>query len=247
MSGQSIPLNSVPNDPTLSDLLNLVKKEILLDLNCHHVGTIQSFSAANQTVQATVNYTKTFFQLNTATGLYQAVQVNYPVVINAPLVVVGGGTAHMTFPITQGDECLLLFNDRDMDNWFAAGTTTQPVASSRLHSFSDCFALVGVKSTPNVLTAYDTVRALITNGTVMVGINPSNNKATIKNGSTTLNTVLQNILTQLQTLCTQCAAITCSGVTTGPGTSGPPTNASSISAVGTQLGTLATTLGGLLE
>jgi hypothetical protein len=253
MSGQTIPLNSVPNDPNLSDLLNLLKKEIFLDLNCHHVGTIQSFNSTNQTVYATVNYTKTFFQLNTVTGLYSPVQVNYPTLINCPLIILGGGTAHMTFPVAKGDECLLLFNDRDIDNWWAAGTTTQAVATSRLHSFSDAFALVGVKSTPNVLTAYDAVRALLTNGNVSVGINPSTNKVTIQNtASGTLNTTLQSILTQLQNLTTALGTTYASNlilVTASPGSPSPinPTAATAIANIGTQLSTLATTLGGLLE
>lgn len=248
MSSQQLLLNSTPSDPTLADLLNLLKKEIFLGLNCCHVGTIQQFTASNQTVYATVNYTKTFFQLNKATGLYAPVQINYPTLINCPLFVLRGGTTSLTFPITKGDECLLIFNDRDIDNWFANGSTTQPVASSRLHAFNDAFALVGVKSAPNVLTAYDTVRALLTNGNVSLGINPSNNKVTIKNtASGTLNTTLQNILTQLQNLCTAVAAITVAGVTSGSSASGVPVNASTITAVGTQLSSLATTLGGLLE
>lgn len=247
MSGQAIALNSVPNEPTLSDLLNLVKKEIFLDLNCHHVGTIQSFNATNQTVYATVNYTKTFFQLNTATGLYQPIQVNYPTLVNCPLIMLGGGNAHMTFPITKGDECLLLFNDRDIDNWFTSGSSTQANATSRLHAFTDAFALVGVKSTPNILSAYDTTRAIISDGTISVGINPSTHKATIKSATTSLNTVLQNILTQLENLATACAAITVSGVLSGGATSGPPANAASFTTISSQLTSLGTTLGGLIE
>lgn len=246
MSGQSIVLNSVPNNPTLSDLLDLMKKEIMLGLNCHHIGTVQSFDSTTMTVQATINYTKTFFELNTVTGVYSPVQVNYPIVVAAPIICLSGGTSFLAMPITKGDECLLLFNDRDMDNWFATGQVG-PVASSRLHSFTDAFALVGVKSTPNVFTKYDPTRALISNGTVSVGINPANGKATIKNASTTLNGILQNILTQLENLCAACAAITVTGVLSGGAASGPPANAATITAISTQLSTLATQLGGLIE
>ena len=248
MSGQQITLNSATTDPDLTDLLNLLKKEIFFDLSCVHVGTIQSFNATNQTVYASVNYQKTFFQLNATTGKYVPVLQAYPTAINCPLVIMGGGTTKITFPITKGDECLLIFNDRDIDNWFATGVKTSGNATGRAHSFADAFALVGVHSTPNVLTVYDAVRALITNGNVSVGINPSNNKVRIANTSIgTLNTVLQNILTQLQTLSTACAAITVSGVTSGVGTSGVPVNAATITGVGTQLSSLATQLGNLIE
>lgn len=246
MSGQSIALNAVPNEPTLSDLLDLLKKEILLGMNCHHIGTVQSFNVMSMTVVATINYTKTYFTLDDVTNLYVATQVNYPTTIDCPIICLGGGKANLTMPIAKGDECLLLFNDRDMDNWYASGQLG-PAATARLHSFSDAIALVGLKSTPNLLTTYDAIRAVLTDGTVKVGINPSTHKATISNQTTTLNTLLQSILTQLQTLSIQCAAITCTGVTTGGGTSGPPANAVALAAVGTQLGTLATQLGSLLE
>ena len=201
MTGPSIPLNSVPNDPTLSDLLNLLKKEIFLDMSCCHVGTVQSFNSTNQTVYATVNYQKTFFQLNATTRTYQPVLVAYPTAINCPLIVLRGGPVSMTFPVAKGDECLLIFNDRDIDNWFANGSTTQGNATSRMHAFSDAFALVGVKSTPNALTAYDAVRALLTNGNASIGINPTTNLVTIKNTAVgTWGSLLGNILTQLETL-----------------------------------------------
>ncbi len=243
----TLSVNSVPNDPSLSDLLDLLKKEIFLGLNSHHIGTIQSFNSTAQTVVATINYTKTFFQFNSVTQTYVPVQVNYPTLVDCPLVILGGGAAHVTFPVANGDECLLIFNDRDMDNWFQTGQFG-PVATGRLHSFSDAIALVGIKSTPNALTSYDAVRAVLTNGNAKCGINPSNNKITLSNTSYgTLNTLLQNILTQLENLCTACAAITVTGVTPGAGVSGVPANAAAITAISTQLSTYATQLGGLLE
>lgn len=193
-SAQNLVNNSVPNDPTLSDLLDLLKKEIFLNLNCCHVGTVQQFNPSTQTVYATINYTKTYFQLNSVTGLYNPVQVAYPTLINCPLFILRGGPVSLTFPINQGDECLLLFNDRDIDNWYANGTQTQPVASQRLHAFNDAFALVGVRSTPNQLTTYDAIRALLTDGNASVGVNPQTHLVTIKNQTVgSLGTILQSI------------------------------------------------------
>lgn len=177
----SLPLNSVPNNPSLSDLLDLLKKEIFLGLTSHHIGTVQSFNPGTQTVTATVNYTKTFFQLNKTTNQYVPTQVNYPTLIDCPVVILGGGLSAMTFPIQSGDECLLIFNDRDFSTWFKSGSSTNAVPTNRLHSFSDAIALVGVRSTPNAIKAYDSVRALLTNGNASIGINPEENLITIKN------------------------------------------------------------------
>lgn len=245
MTNPNIQQNSVPTDPSLSDLLNLLKKEIFFDLNCHHLATIQSFNSAKQTVTATINYTKTFFQLNSTSGLYNAVQQNYPLLIDVPVIVLGGGPTRLTFPIAKGDQCLLLFNDRNLDNWFQSGQVG-PVANSRAHSFSDGLALIGPNSLNSLIASYDSTRALLTNGTAKVGINPNNNKLTLTNG-TSLNTLLQNLCTQLQTLTTALAALTVAGVATGGGTSGIPVNAVTITNVGTQIGTIATNIGSLIE
>ncbi len=161
------------SETALSDVLNLLKKEIFLDLNCHHLGTIQSFDSDKQTATATVNYPKTFFKFNVATNLYDAVQINYPLLIDMPAIILGGGNSNLTFPITQGDQCLILFNDRSIDNWFQSGQVS-PLNSPRAHSFSDGIVLVGLNylmgSSATKLTDYDTERAVLRNGTTGVGV-----------------------------------------------------------------------------
>ncbi len=190
----TIPFKAVPAEPHLSDLLDLLKKEILLGLNCHHIGKIVSFNSSAQTVVASVAYTKTFFQLNTTTGQYNPVQMSYPTLIDCPVIILGGGGTAFTAPIAAGNECVLLFNDRDLDNWWQSGQVG-PINTARLHSFSDALCLVGVNSSPNKLTVYDAVRAVITNsaGTLKVGINPTSQLISIINGSNTLGTLLQTL------------------------------------------------------
>ncbi len=136
------------------DLLNLFKKDLLIGLNCHHLGTIQSFNAVDQTAKVTINYKKTFFKPNTVIGGITPTTKDYPVIVDAPVISIGGGNGMITFPIKKGDECLVLFNDRNIDNWFS-GSTTSPVATGRLHSFSDAIILVGVRSLPNVILNYN--------------------------------------------------------------------------------------------
>lgn len=177
MTDNTVVQNSAaPTEPHLSDLLNLLKKEIFLDLNCHHLGTIQSFDPGSQTVTATVNYAKTVFQLNQDTGLYDPVLVNYPLLVDMPAIILGGGNAYLTMPITQGDQCLILFNDRSIDNWFQSGQVGS-LNSSRAHSFADGLVLVGLNFLTGTgvtkLTNYDTTRATLRNGTTGVGVSSS--------------------------------------------------------------------------
>lgn len=147
-------INLVPNEPHLKDLLDYFGKQLKLDFNCHHVGTIESFDETDQTAKVTINYVKTFLQIDDIGD--QVVRTSsYPVLVSCPVVCLGGGGGALTFPISAGDECLLLFNDRDIDNWFAGSSNSAP-ATGRLHAFTDAFALVGIRSMPNVLASYST-------------------------------------------------------------------------------------------
>lgn len=153
MTDSNVQQNLVPNDPSLKDLLDLLKKDVFLSLSCHHIGTVQSFDPIRQLCSATINYKKSYFQPDPVTGNYVAVLVDYPILLDCPAVVMGGGNGALTFPISKGDECLILFNDRDLDKWLQ-GSNTSAVATPRTHSFSDGLILVGVRSLANVLPGY---------------------------------------------------------------------------------------------
>lgn len=243
MSG-SLPYTQLPAEPQLKDVLDQLQKSIFLSLNCHHIGTVQSFNATNQTATVTINYQKTQYRLDKITGLYSSVLLDYPILIDCPVLVLGGGATALTFPITIGDECLVLFNDRDLDNWFN-GASNGGVNTPRLHSFSDAIILVGLRSLGNSLSSYDTSRAALRYGTTIVAVGVSLVK--IANNQYTLNGLLQELVTEIKNLVTATAAITVSGVTTGGGTSGPPVNAATITAINTNITATATKIAGLLE
>lgn len=210
------PFNPSKSNPTLSDLLSLLKKDIFLNLNCHHVGTIQTFNSVNQTATATINYQRTFEQPDASTGTYGARLVPYPIAVGCPVVCLGGGSAALTFPIQAGDECLILFNDRDLDNWFQ-GAGGAGVATSRLHSFADGIILVGLRSLQNSLSNYDATHAVLRNGAAQVGVSSSQVKlANVVNG--TLGVSMTILLAALQTfLAATAAATTASQIATAAG------------------------------
>lgn len=223
MANPSIQQTRLLTDPSLKDLMDLVKKDIMLSLNCHAIATVESFDPENITVTATINYTKTYFKVDPTTNISSPYQVSYPLLMDCPAIILSGGTAGVSFPISPGDQCLILFNDRDIDNWFA-GATTGPVATPRYHSLSDALALVGF---PDTLAAYDPNRAVLFNGTTGVGV--SSSKVKIFNQLFTLNTLLQNILTQLEVLANTVSV---------PGNPLNPAVATALTALGVQLGEL---------
>ena len=244
----------IPNDPDLKDLLDLLRKDIFLNLNVHHIGVVQSFDIDNQTAQVTIAYPKTYYKLNSKTNQYDPVQVDYPVLLDCPIISLGGGNAAVTLPITAGDECLVLFNDRNFNNWWNGGAGAQ-VATARLHSFADAIILVGLRSSGNILANYDPNRGVLRGISGVVGVSDkvliTNDTPSIGGGgtlsySTTLNTLLQSLITDLKTLIAQTAAITVTpGTLAGP--SSPPLNAGAINAVSSSLTSVATQIAGLLE
>lgn len=190
-----------PNDPSMSDLLELFRKSLLLNINAHHIGTVQSFDSSKQTATVTINYPKTYFRLDSDAQVYKPVQVSYPILVDCPVICLGGGTTSLTFPIQKGDECLVIFNDRDMDNWFTGGQNAV-VATPRLHSFTDAIALVGLRSLANVLSDYDSTRAVLKNGTTKVGVGST--LIQIENVSTSLGVQLNSLLTALSAFMLAC-------------------------------------------
>ena len=231
-----------PSDPKLADVLKQLKKDIFLSLNCHAIATVEVFNPANQTITASMAYKKTFLKFQN--GQESETLVDYPVMLDCPAVVIGGGPFSLKMPISPGDECLILFNDRSIDKWFEAGQVTA-LGSSRLHSFSDAIALVGINSSKNSLSGYSLTQAIMGDGThdlklgegeasLNVGttvVKAGVSQILLTNAIESLGTILQDLMTELQLL-------TVTGVTTGPAASGPPANVANLILIANRLGVL---------
>lgn len=75
----------------------------------------------------------------------QITYVNYPLLINVPVVFQQAGDYSMTFPIKKDDECLVIFSDLSIDNWWESGNVQNPVEQRR-HDLSDGMAIFGLKN-----------------------------------------------------------------------------------------------------
>lgn len=211
----------------LIDLFDQLKREVLLTLNCHAIGEITKFDKDTQLAEVKVSYDRKKLQAN-SNGDIEEVAVPYPALSDVPVIFLRGksGDAGLSFPVESGDECILLFNDRDIDNWFE-GKKDGVVRSSRLHSMSDAIALVGVSSKDNFIQDFDNQRASLFFGSTRVAVGES--KVLIENSSHTLNSLLQELITELQGLTTVGSATT---QTISPG------NIANLTAIGTKIGEL---------
>lgn len=146
----------------LKQVLDHLKREIFLELNCHSIGEIVSFDEVEQTCRVKISYLKTR-RVRNDQGKYVDEHYSYPVLLDCPTLIYCGGIAGLTMPIKKGDSCFILFSDRDIDNW-TSGYSDTFLASPRAHSMSDAIVFVGMKNSSNKLENYDTENPHLFNG-----------------------------------------------------------------------------------
>lgn len=187
--------------PTTADMLNRVKYDVSREINCHLICKIESIDAAKNTITCTSAFKR---------RLSDDTELEYPLFIDVPLMILSGSGAHFLIPPKVGDWCLLCFNDRDMDNWWYSGEVRTP-ASPRAHSLSDGIAIVGVRpqSNPlNIVLDAVTLDALdlpikFKNQDCEISIDgkisldAKAKKLALKNSANTLKAVLETMLDQL--------------------------------------------------
>lgn len=140
-----------PNPPSFTDLLNDVLNHAGAYLNCHNIGKIVSFDKDTQTASVELLIKKLVGEDLNGNKSY----IKNSILVDVPCVVICGGSGRLEMPISSGDECLVLFNDRQIDNWFVSGDSST-IDIKRSHDLSDGIALVGIKSKRNSFTDYIT-------------------------------------------------------------------------------------------
>ena len=122
---------------------------------------VQSYNSANNTVEAQPAIRERV--INEDGSIQYA---NLPLLINVPVVFPSAGKISITFPLSRGDECLVIFSDLAIDNFWLKSGVQNPVEVRR-HDLSDGIAIPSKFSKVN-------------KPTVGSGL-------TIKNGTTTIN------------------------------------------------------------
>lgn len=132
----------------LSDALSFWFSNFSDSFNAVKVGKIVNVDYSNQTVDVEVLH-KRVKEDTTSERILRT----YPPLLQVPFIVLGGGSSHLTFPISVGDNCLLLFCDYEIDRWWDSGEA-QPSNFERRHDISDAFAIVGVHSLVDLIQGY---------------------------------------------------------------------------------------------
>lgn len=100
-------------------------------------------------------------------------QVTPSLLQDVPVYFPRGGGCTMTFPVKEGDECLVIFACRSIDSWWQSGGV-QAQSSSRSHSRSDAFAFIGPMSQANKISGIsnDKVQLRSDDGSTYVELDP---------------------------------------------------------------------------
>jgi hypothetical protein len=180
------PLSSIAA-PDMRLVLDTWMNNSALKLNCHRIGTIVSFDSTKQTASVQI----------ASLAVFGDKTVPYPVLTQCPVFVPSGGNGCLTMPVSPGDSCLVLFNDRDIDNWYESGAVTAP-NTARTHDLSDGLVIVGFRHQANPIPDYS-VDVELRNNTAIVGLE-DNGKISIRNQDTTLKNVMTTLITALNKL-----------------------------------------------
>lgn len=138
-------------------------------------GIVQSFNAAKQTVvvQPAIKAIQQY-----PTG--PAKSVALPLLLDCPVFFPKGGGVTLTFPVKEGDECLVVFASRCIDSWWQSGGV-QAQAEIRMHDLSDGFAMVGFSSNPEVVSdiSTTTVQLRSDDGSTLIELDPDGQVLTL--------------------------------------------------------------------
>lgn len=156
----------------LAEVLASERKTTSEQLRVALPGIIQSFDPDTVTavVQPAIRYIERDNDGNKATK-------DYPLLVDVPVVFPRGGGCTLTFPVSEGDECLVIFADRCIDFWWQSGGVQEPV-DGRMHDLSDAFCIVGPQSQAKKISGINTTAAQFRSddGSTYLEIDPTTKK-----------------------------------------------------------------------
>lgn len=169
--------------PDIKAVLDDLKNSIFAELNCISIGRIDSFDTTIQTATIKIAYKKVINN-----EIY-----NYPLLVDCPVFVMSGSTANIQMPIKQGDYCIVLFCDRDIDNFYKGNVDTT-LNSERMHNLSDGIALVGITNLLNSFTYIDADSLSLVNDTTFISLKE---KIKIENSTANLKSLIDSLIDEL--------------------------------------------------
>lgn len=133
----------------------------LLEVHTAVPGIIDTFDSEKQTARVRPAL-KMLYTPDKEAQAGDAQWVECALCVDVPVMFPGCGDYVLTFPVNQGDECLLVFAERCINHWFTQGGVQEQEELCH-HDASDAIAIIGLRSQPNKIENFDTKRVQLRN------------------------------------------------------------------------------------
>ena len=179
-------------NPNLEDVFEIVKEYTMAFINCSRIGRIRSFNPENCTAYIDI------MELIPNDGTNEIPSI----LADVPVIFYGSRNTRITPPDIVGSNCVLIFQDRNIDNFLTTGEQYEP-DNGRTHSYADCVALLTLNSYIDEPVMYDANALTLYNGTQFAKIfNDSMElyaeKIKLYNSQTTLLTLIKSLIEEIQ-------------------------------------------------
>lgn len=178
-------------------LMRLFQENTMTRLNCHNIGKIINFYPETQTADIQIQQIM----------LYKGELHTPSLLTNVPVFLYATQTAYITMPNPVGSSCILLFMDRNIDNYLATGEMYQP-NTTRMHDMTDCIALLTFKTQVDTIQDYDNEAITLKNTIKDEEENLKSaqikitDKLNLQNDTQNLATLIQSLLTACENIVT---------------------------------------------
>lgn len=183
-------------NPNLEDVFEIVKEHTMSLINCSKIGRIRSFNPNNCTAYIDI------MELIQNDGNNEIPSI----LADVPVIFYGSRNTRITPPDIVGSNCLLIFQDRNIDNFLTTGEQYEP-DNDRTHSYADCVALLTLNSYIDEPVMYDANALTLYNGTQFAKIFNDSielyaDKIKLYNSQTTLLTLINTLIDTIKELTT---------------------------------------------
>lgn len=133
--------------PNLAELFSTIIENRLADVHVALPGVVTKFDKTRQTVTV-----KPLLKNTVVFDDGEEESESLPEFPDVPVLYPRGGGYFLAFPLEKGDNVLLVFNERSIDNyWFSTGRQEVDPVDLRKHDLSDAVAIPGFQPLSRVL------------------------------------------------------------------------------------------------
>ena len=134
---------NVNETPTLAGVIRDAIASRLADVHVSLPARIVSYDAATQKAEVQPEIKRTFIDGTSA---------DLPIIVDVPVAWPRAGKAYLHMPLKAGDQVMLVFSERSLDEWKNRGGSVKP-KELRKFSISDAWAVPGGYPFSNVVPA----------------------------------------------------------------------------------------------